>query len=584
MANNPNVNDPEILDGWADDADILGWDDNAGLMGFNAVSAIPGEIDPSSDPLGGPVGERVFLVTATLYPDWNSQTTAPAEASILATASYPTAGFPFGTDFGGAGPLNLRLADRDFVTLVDDPDLPSVWFDGRVLDAGSISRTLPLAPVGSSAIETTFGSVVIDNTDGAFDTLLDQNTAISQSLRIRGGRLGINVADFVTVFDARITGIGLSETQATLELQDPVVYAQNLYPTTVFTGLGGIGGDADLEGIVRPVVLGRVWNMSPVLINAVALIYQAHDGAIAAVSDVFDGGVALTFTADYVSYNALAAASLSGGQYATCLASGLIRVGGTPAFALTAHVDGALAAGTTVRSIAAWLIDQLGTQLEISVDASSFGALPAWTAGWVWNEEFTLADAISRFVGDGGYHWGADTDGLVRAVRLSAPDAGNIVATYDAADIVAIERTPLPQGYEGIHQRRQVRYLRNWTVQDDAGLAATAASRASRQREWRTRISTVAIASRNALDPAVLETSLYQAGHAQALADYLIGLHGVSRQMFSLETKIFGALPKVGDTVRVTYPRFALGDGRALRIVAMDLRLAENEVNLLLWG
>lgn len=574
----PNVNDPHILDGYLDGNDLLGWDDDAPLMGW-APSIVEGLFDTSTEPLGGPVGDRVYLVTATLQAE-GAMVGAPSPEGAGAIGSAPIAGFPFEGASAELPPVHIRLANRGFVTIADDPDLPSVWFDDRVRDPGSLALTLPLVPVGGSAIETTIGQVRVDNADGAFDTLLDQVVAISQPVRILGGRLGIEIGDFVTIFEGRITGIAMTEEVLTLDLQSPILYAQNLYPTSIYTGLGGAAGDAELEGVVKPVVLGRVWNMSPVLVNATALIYQAHDGEIAAVTGVFDGGVALTFTANHANYAALAGASLSGGQYATCLGEGLIRVGGTPAYALTAHVDGA--GGTTVRAIAKWLIGQLDDELGLAVDLDSFDALPAWTAGWLWTDAFAFADAISRFVGDGGYYWGADSDGTVRALTLAEP--ADPVTTYDTSDILSIERLALPQGYEGVHHRRQVRFQRNWTLQSDGELAATATTRARRQRGWGTATVTATAPPMNAIDPPIVETSLYTSADAAALAGILIGLHGRTQRMFSVETKIFGALPRLGETVTIAHPRFGLADGIAFRVVAIDLDLAENNMRLLLWG
>lgn len=574
--------------GYEDDGPLLGWLDDEPLLAWfdTDIPTVPGLVDAVGGPLGGPVGERVYTISATLYPDWGDQGAPTAETIAPAVANFPVAGLPIGTDFSGTPPFILRAATMGFATLADDPDLPSVYWDDRVRDPGSLSLVLPLVPVGDAAIQTTVGRAVLDNTDGAFDVVLDTNSAVSHALDIKCGRLGAYLEDFVTIFRARITGVGLTETEATLDLQDPVVYAQNLYPTTIYTGAGGAAGDAELEGIVKPVVLGRVWNMSPVLINAVGLIFQVHDGAVSAITGVFDGGVALTFSANFASYAALAAASVTAGQYATCLAAGLIRVGGTPAFALTAHVDGHSSAGITVRSIATWLVGQLDTVLELDVDAGSFAVLPLWTAGWVWADAFTFAEAISRFVGDGGYHWGADTTGLIRALRLDPPNAtGSVTASYSTEDIFGIERAPLPGGYEGVHHRRIVRYRKNWTVQSDGELAATAANRPARQREWKTSIATVAIVSRNAIDPPVLDTSLADSAAAGELATHLLNLHGAPRRMVQMETRVFGSsIPRLGDQVRITYPRFDLRDGKVLRAVALDLRLAESASHLLLWG
>lgn len=577
------------IKGYQDNEQLLGHVDNEILHGWldEALEPIPGQIDPVGGALGGVVGERVYTITATLFPDWENQSVATAVGDVPATAAYPTAGMTFsGGSFTNTPPLALRAATRNFVTLANDLTMPSVFWEDRLRDPGSVSLSLPLVPVGSAAVQTTIGTVVLDNTDGPFDIVLDENSAISQSIDIKVGRIGAWIEDFVTLVRARITGVGITETEATLELQDPVVYAQNLYPTTIYTGAGGIAGDAELEGVTRPVVIGRVWNMSPVLINAVSLIYQVHDGAIGAVTGVFDGGVALSFHANYASYAALAAATVPPGSYATSLAAGLVRVGGTPAFTLTAHVDGHSEAGTTVQSIATWLIEQLDAELGLEVDAESFDALPTWVAGWVWNDAFTFAEAISRFVGDGGFHWGADVTGIVRAVQLEPPDPdGEVAASYADYDIMSIQRASLPAGFEGMHHRRLVRYLKNWTVQSGSDLAATAVSRTYRQREWKTAVATVATLARNAIDPLVLDTSLSEVAGATELAESLLALHGTARRMIALDSKVFGeSIPSLGSQVRVTYPRFGLSGGRLFRVVAVDLRLAESGLHLLLWG
>ena len=575
---------PQLL-GWYDGEELLGWDDDEPLLAWLG-STIIGLIDPVGGALGGPVGERVYTVSATLYPDWAEQGAPTADTIAPATANHPIAGLPFGAEVSGVPPLEVRMASMDFATRYDDPGQPSVFWDGRVIDPGSISLSMPLVPVGDAAIQTSVGRVVISNADGALDVVLDDNSAVSQALEIRAGRLNVWMQDFVTVFRARITSVGMTESEATLELQDPVLYANNLFPTAVYTGAGGAAGDAELDGTVKPVVLGRVWNMSPVLINAVSLIFQVHDGPVAEITGVFDGGVALAFDADYATYAALAAATIASGEYGTCLAAGLLRVGGTPAYALTAHVDGHLAANITTASIATWLVQELEAAVGLAVDVPSFLAMPDWLAGWVWTSEFTFAEAISRFVGDAGYHWGADVTGVIRAIRLDPPDEAGLVArSWDEADIMALERVQLPAGFDGVHHRRIVRYQKNWTVQQDSELAATAASRAYRQREWKTVIGTATNVARNSIDPIVLDTSLTAKADADDLAGHLLDMHGVPRRMFSLETRIFGeSIPALGGQVRITYPRFGLNQGRVFRVIALDLGLAGSAASYLVWG
>lgn len=538
---------------------------------------LPGEIDPIGGGLGGPVGERVVLVE-TLDAEG-----ADVPAEWLAVANHPIMGQMIGALPPARPPLSLRLADKDFTSRHDDPDEPSRYWDGRVIDPGSIALTMPLVPAGDGSVETRFGSIVIANGDAAFDSVLDFNRVVSQPIRVRTGRVGADLADFATVCVGRIVAVGMTDSELTLEIRDPATYAQNLYPTSVYTGTGGVNGSADLDGTIKPVVLGRVWNMSPTLIDNVRLIYQAHDGEVLAVSGVFDGGVQLTAGANYATYAALAGATVAAGTYATCRAEGLIRVGSSPIFAVTAHVDGHSAAGTTVRSIAGWLAGQLEAELGLEIDAAAFATLPAAVAGWFWTEPFSVRSAMSRFVGDAGWHWGSDVDGTITTRKLEVPDPDAIAATFDEPDILDLVREPMPEGFGNVHHRRVVQYKRNWTEQGGS-IAATAVESAYRQREWRTTTASRVSGTRNAIDPPVLQTSLALASDASALAEHLLDLHGEQRRMFTLTTKIFGSLPVLGSTVRVRHPRFGLAGGSDFRVVDVDLRLADGAAVLLLWG
>lgn len=561
-----------------DDGEYL-YDANDPTGAGASAPILEGLLDAVGGPLGGPIGDRVYLVETFIAASGSSE----ISATWLGVANHPVAGEMIGEALVyERPPFEFRLANRHFVSLYDDPDAPSRYWDDRLLDPGSLSLSIPLVTVGAAQIESGFGLVVVANTDAAFDTILDDNQVVSQAITIRAGTLGRHLADFETVAVARLTSIGMTETEVTLHLEDPTRYAQNLYPTTVYTGLGDAGGPAELDGVVVPVVLGRVWNMRPVLVDSVNLIFQVHDGAVSAITGVFDGGVALAFSTDHTSYGALAAATIDPGGYATCLETGHLKVRSSPVFEITAHVDGHAAAGVTIRSIATYLAGQLEAVLGLDVDLDAFAALPEWTAGWIWSEPFTFAAALDRFVGDAGWYWGGTVAGSVSAGQLLPPDPGAVAWRYDAADILSIERSPLPEGYEGQHHRRIVQFKRNWTVH--TSLAAAAVNAPFRQREWRTATATRSVGAINALDPPVLDTSLADEASATALADYLLDLHGTARRMFRVSVKLQGWLPKVGATVRVTWPRLGLATGGLFRVVDADLRLATSEATLLVWG
>jgi len=540
---------------------------------------------------GSAVDRRVYLVESVLTTDTDpSPETRPAPVqrfSFNATGAFAWAA----RDFAAPGtsplpPFEFRFANDTWISRPDDPDHPNAHWAGRVINPGSMSRGAKLTPVDASAVEISSGTIVIDNTDGRFDTVLDQYYAVSQTIYVRYGKHGWDWRDFVTLWTMRITGVGLSEKELTLEVTDPVAYAQNAFPASYYNGFGGIDGDAGLANTQRPVVLGRLWNYSPIRIDAVNLVYQIHDGPILAVTGCFDGGVALTFFADYTTYAALIAAAIPAGGYATAKNLGILRVKSTPVFTVTVHCDGDATAGITTRSIAAFIAAKLETVLGIDVDLVDFNTLPARTAGWAWTSgQFTYQQILNRFVGDCGYIWGTVGIDVLAVGLLEPPDLeGEVARTFTSEDILSLERLTLPGGYESTHKRQVVQYQRNWTVQDLQNLAVTAVDPGFRQQEWKFTSASIAQVLKNTIDPPVIQTSLATEADATALAGYLVGLHGVPRKMYSLETAIFGGLPPLGSQVMLVYPRFGLDGGRPYRVIEISQDFGEGKQTFLLWG
>lgn len=148
-----------------------------------------------------------------------------------------------------------------------------------------------------------------------------------------------------------------------------------------YAGTGGIEGGADLKGKPKPWALGNPQNLEPILINNIDSIFQVSAyGAIKAVTTLYERGSAFGASyGDYASYTTLQAATIPAGRWATCLASGLIRLGAPPYGVITADVQGDYL-GTTWRRLPGAIIQRVCSAVSISstkIDSASFTALDA---------------------------------------------------------------------------------------------------------------------------------------------------------------------------------------------------------------
>jgi hypothetical protein len=109
-----------------------------------------------------------------------------------------------------------------------------------------------------------------------------------------------------------------------------------------YAGTGGLEGPDELEGTVKPLLLGAPRFAPGVLIDAVNNVYQLSAyGAIEAVEAAYDRLSCLgASSGDHADLTALLAASIANGSWATCLALGLVRLGAPPDGQVCFHVRG----------------------------------------------------------------------------------------------------------------------------------------------------------------------------------------------------------------------------------------------------
>ena len=200
-----------------------------------------------------------------------------------------------------------------------------------------------------------------------------------------------------------------------------------------YGGTGSADGDAALASRIKPYCVGSVFNIPPLLINATGLIYQVSCSSVLGIDAVRDGGTALTFATDYATYALLAAATVSAGQYATCLALGLFKIGATPVYIITADVRGdndtlnGIAYPHTRAHIARRIATGRGSIKlydPIDIDGTAFEYLEqrqTATLGYFWDGEITKAEALAEVMAGCLGWWTMRLDGTLAIGQLEDP-------------------------------------------------------------------------------------------------------------------------------------------------------------------
>lgn len=263
------------------------------------------------------------------------------------------------------------------------PTLRYDFFDGG-FDAASIT-----SPSGS--FEASIGAIP------ALPALAIHDARI----RLWGGDLGADFAAFTLIFDGRVDdqpGVSAGTMTVSFGVDDSWLDEPLL---NIYAGTGGAEGGEALEGQVKPLALGAPRYAPATLIDAIDNIYQVHGhGAIAAVETAFERlnrfGASIGDAANFAS---LKAADIARGQWATCLAEGLVRFGAPPEGMLCFHLGGDAVGGWSrlPGDLCRRVAELAGGAGRIALaDVAALNASRPWPLSLFVNAQTTARELIQR--------------------------------------------------------------------------------------------------------------------------------------------------------------------------------------------
>lgn len=227
---------------------------------------------------------------------------------------------------------------------------------------------------------------------------------VDARMRLWHGDTGAAWGGYTLRFDGRVTADPEIEDQkATISFGvDDKWMDQPLLAT--YAGTGGIEGRAEQKGSEKPLAIGAPMGVPGVLLDPVKWIYQLSAyGAIESV-DVPLERLARQFgspLADHANYAALDAATVAAGQWATCKAQGLVRMGAPPygklCFLMKGDKGGAdgwvRRPGAIIKRLAD-IAGQAAKVNETSVDA--LDAARPYDLSLYWPNQTSLRDAAQE--------------------------------------------------------------------------------------------------------------------------------------------------------------------------------------------
>lgn len=488
----------------------------------------------------------------------------------------------------------LRYSSQSYTTKPSDTPA-NTFYDDRIVNPASISRTLYSNGTTSGASRVNYGAVELTNVDGGLDSILNYSF-VGRSLVIKIGNADNNYSTFTTILNGTMEQVEFTFSKVTILARDKLAIVDMPLQTTIYAGNNtlpnGVEGVADIAKSPKPVLYGQVFNIAPIMVNSSKLTYQINDGAIASVGAVYDRGVGLTFHADELNVADLEAHDPPSGKYSTCLALGYIRVGSLPAGLLTCDAtQGASTANRTVAQVLKAMALKAGIASG-DINASDVTALDTANNSvvgiWVDGADSAMSsmDKVAQSI---GAYFGFDALGSLRMGLFTAP-TGSATLEININNIISIEHSRTSDTDKGIPAWRvNLTYQKNYNIQDtDLAGAVTAARKSVLSIGALTKSAEdTAIKTQYTLAPTIeKESLLVDATAAQTEATRLLNLYKVNRDLYtvSIALDLTSTLPDLNNVVNITMNRFGLNSGKLFKIIGIESDYSKNRATLTLWG
>lgn len=441
--------------------------------------------------------EGIFLLELALR---EIESQLPAEAYHHTLCEMPIAGEHFSSEPMSTGEIfQIRyFSDVDYTTRPHDKLAKNRSYAPRIISALDFSERSPRTPEGKRRVVRQSGSFRLSAADNELDSLVHDYTVRGQvgklrllprwkAIKLTSGPL-VDIRQHDLEASRQIAEVYCNDWkqdrgEVEVTTNEPEFLLSRVLNRFIYGGTGGADGIASLAGIRKPVVIGKPWNVTPRLISEAFWIYQAHFSALDSIFYVRDKGVRLTFTADYPTYAALALAPLNIGEYATCLAEGMFRLGGEPAGKVTC--DPAVAAVSAQE-----VMTEVALEYALLDPGSiNFNSFPGPLIGQIGiyydgSSEVKCENVYDQILGpvDGFY-------GDARDRRLSVRYFPDPATTTSKLTILDGQIKDFVRDESTVQTRRSqsVNWGRNWTVMDESDLASIGVDPDEREllkREW----------------------------------------------------------------------------------------------------
>ena len=481
----------------------------------------------------------------------------------------------------------------------------TVVYSAKISQPAFLSQSISIDSSMGGAVSSSLGELILTNTKRDLDYL--------RTYIFEGKTLTLFSYDTVSLVKTQIL-IQIIE-QATFEWDKVSVRLENksasldiALQTKKFLGTNvlplGVEGVIDLKDKLKPLVFGRVNNMTPILVNTSKLIYQISSEPTEQLVSVMTRGAYVSLSGNIITTYAAFISDTIGlvpeGGYYTFFsdATGSFFRLGMESEAVTCTIWEKI---SSLSNSPAQVIKRILTYAGISnysaADILYIDSKVADNIGIFIADGQTIADAITSICASIGAWWGFDQTNTLRLYYFGDTTAAVLATihtktTPDKYGLTSFELSNATvNGKLDVVKEVKIDYAKNYTVQDSASIAGIITTTDLERATWLGQEYRTASAVTTTLYPKnqifQYQTLLNSQTSAVSEAQRILALTSVKRNILTITARMtlteLNALYPCG-IVTIVIPRYGFDAGKKFIITSMEIDYLNYTANLTLWG
>ncbi len=491
----------------------------------------------------------------------------------------------------------LRFSTQGYVTKPTDTPA-NTEYKALVIKAGGFASYMFGNARTEGASTSGYGEFVVAN-DRSLDSYLGYgfDRRGFRVYSVTGTRSAYNSATLI--FSGLVDSVEFSWSEIRFNIRSPLAYLQEQAAVNVFAGTNGVSttayeGDENLKGQIKPFVYGKVFNITPPLVNRTSLLYivnfdaSGNPAPVHSIPAVRDGEVELTYHDDLATIADLVAHSAASGQYCTCLAKGAFVIHTEPTYVLTCDVvEKSSDADMTPAQLVSRLISDRSPDLSLSdLDGiSTLDTAISAVEGIYVNDNSSLLSCSDQLLNPLGCSLIGKVDGSLSFVRLEEPATS--AATFTEASIYKegfdlVDTSGVP------YWKFSIGHTKNYTIQDEGSIAGAAIT--SGRVEFSKLEYRYSEDSDSALKTAYLASGVYQVeslltdeADAETEAARQLALRGTYRRIWDVPTT-GNTILDLGTTITLQLDAYGMENGWDGVIIGYEYDFGSNQVTYQVFG